>query len=254
MKTLLLSLFMFVLYATSYACTFDIDVFCYTINTKQQDNTILRGMFIESEDNGMIFKRLETLRGTEDREFIKIWDNSTFDCNGPFERKASLMGIIGEEKILSLDIIDSLIQPFDVLGDYRVPDGLWWETHTLNVVDNNVVGNIFYGDMYEGQSTIDLDLFRNKMINESTCIVTSTKQSKVQNINISPTLTDGSIYLRYDIIDNGETYHIYNNVGEEVMRGTLTQYIDLVGLKSGLYFVIISSEEGQSLPKKIVKI
>lgn len=254
MKNLITCFFIVLLSSSTYACTFDIDAFCHTINNRTPENTILRGMFVETEDNGLIFQRLETLRGDEDREFIKIWDNSTFDCNGPFERKAINMGQIGVEKIMSFESIDSIIQSYDVIGDYRVPEGLWWETHTLLVEDNNVTGLIWYGDHWEGHSTVDYDLFKSKMIEEGTCVITSTHESKVQNIEISPSLTNGSIYLRYDIIDNGEILHIFNNVGQEVMQKKLTQHIDLTGLKSGLYFIIITNKAGSSAPTKIVKI
>ena len=253
MKTLLTILFSLTIYTFSFACTFEKDAFCFTINTEVPENTILRGMFSESEDNGMIFHRLETLRGEEDREFIKIWDNSTFDCNGPHERKASTMGAIGVEMIISFESIDSVIQAYDVIGDYRVPEGLWWETHTLLVEGDNAIGYFTYGDFYEGPSTVDLDILKTN-IQDGTCILSSTKDSKIQNIEISPSLTSGDIYLRYNINNNEEQVHIFNNIGEIVHQGKLSHHIDLSALRSGVYFVIVSKERVRSSPFKIVKI
>ena len=66
-NSILITAFLF-LYFQTYSCSFAPIPFCNTVNDENIENVILRGYFVDDISNGMVFQRLETLRGEEDRK------------------------------------------------------------------------------------------------------------------------------------------------------------------------------------------
>ena len=75
----------------------------------------------------------------EDRENVTIWDDAPWECNGTFSMDAELFGAEGDTIIAMMPKIDSLINNWEVIGDYRSPH-FWFFESFLTVRDGNFVG------------------------------------------------------------------------------------------------------------------
>jgi hypothetical protein len=236
-------------------CSFTQKSFCNTIHEDIPDNLIVRGYFSDQLSNGLVFTRIETLRGNEDRDEIKIWDNLPFDCNGEHLRLASYLGNIGEEVIISVTQIDTVYFEDETIGDYRVSEGLWWQTHSLKVLGDSVNGYILTNPLQEVNiETIHFDEFIVKVIDGAQCITTSTNNLRSDQFKIYPTLVNENIFISYDRVLEDSTVEIYNTSGQKMISNNLSPVFNLGTLSKGMYIIVIQASENRYFHTKIIKI
>ena len=252
MKYSIITLIFLFTHSALQSCSFAPIAFCETINEANPNNIIVRGYFSDELSNGLIFNRLETLKGDEDREVIKIWDNVPFDCNGLHLRPASFMGNINEEIIVSLTTIDTIYFEGETIGDYRVPEGLWWETHFLKVLGDSVVGNMFNPSYHN--ETLHYDDFIENVIENSQCLISSSKNQIEDQINIYPTLVNDYITIEHKFLDQNCKLIVFNDVGQQVVNKNLAPTINLGTLPDGMYIIMVQTPDNKCYHKKIIKI
>lgn len=254
MKNTIIVLLLIAIYSTAQCCSFDVVPFCQTVNDKNPDDVIMRGYFSGELENGLVFTRLETLRGDEERSEIKIWDNLPFECTGLWLRPASYLGDIDEEIIISLSPIDTVYFGTEVDGDYRVPEGLYWETHNLKVVGDSIYGFSFYSSYESDFITISYNDFIENTLENSSCTITSTKEESNQHLTIFPTLVSDYIYLDYNsALENSRTI-IYDTNGRLVLSQPISPSIHLGVLEKGMYIIVVQTIDNICYHQKIVKI
>jgi len=256
MKNAIIILFLIFVYYSAHCCSFIVSPFCNTINEENPNNVILRGYFSSDFVNGLTFTRLETLRGNEERTEIKVWDNISFDCNGLHERKALQMGALNQEIIISLAKVDSIIFGDEILDmDYRVPEGLWWETHSLLVEGDSIVG--FYLQSQENSETfesIHYDDFIETIINTPQCINTSIIEYNGKGIKVYPTPANDIIFIEYGAdISNGKML-MYDSSGRKIFTKAISPYYNIGMLGQGMYIIVVQTDDNKCYHQKIVKI
>lgn len=82
---------------------------------------------------------LEVIRGTESKSVITIWDGTDIECSGNFSMKASGMAFYGDTILAVLPKIQSIQNPWDVVGDYRRPAWLY-ATPVLKIQNDTLRG------------------------------------------------------------------------------------------------------------------
>lgn len=255
MKNITFTLVFISLYSTAYCCSFIASPFCNSINETNPDNVILRGYFSDSFQNGLTFTRLETLRGNEERDQIKVWDHLPFDCNGEHLRNATQMGNINQEIIISLPHVDSIFFGNEVFEDYRVPEGLWWETHSLLIEGDSIFGFLFQSQ--EGNPTVEsihFDDFIVDILDESQCVTTTTVETNEDHVKIFPTVVNDFVYIEYNTeIENSDVY-LYSVNGSQKFSKPLSSKIHLGILEKGMYIIVIQTPENKCYHEKLIKI
>ena len=255
MKNIVFTLIFTFIYSNLISCSFTTISFCQTVNEENPNNEIVRGYFSGQLSNGLVFTRLETLSGDEDRDEIKIWDNLPFDCNGEHLRLASFLGNINEEIIISITQIDTVYFEGETIGDYRVPDGIWWETHSLKVLGDSVSGYILTKPMeYVNFQTIHYDEFIDKVIDNSQCIITSTNNLSNEEAKIYPTFVNDNINIEYNFSSEGSKVDIYNVSGQKMLSHKLSHEIGLGTLTRGMYIIVLQTSNNRYFQEKIIKI
>ena len=131
--TLIVSLIFF---EGGYACGYSPRSFCEMISVF--NDNILYGRVIEHNTSSIRFEVLNILRGQESRDTITVWDNQ-YECMGINMLPANVIGQVGDTALISVSIIDSLQNPWDVLGDYRIPNHSTF-TYFLSVENDTLKG------------------------------------------------------------------------------------------------------------------
>ena len=251
MKQTLITLCLIFTHSLLFSCSFAPISFCQTVNDESFDNVILRGYFSDQLSNGLVFTRLETIQGNEERDEIKVWDYLPFDCNGIHERLAAFLGNMNEEIIITVSPIDSLIFEGETLEDYRVPEGIWWETHSLKVVGDSVFGNLFYSPIYE---TLHYDDFIEDVILNSTCVSTSNHNPNLTDIKVYPTLSKEYIHISSPNLNPSSRVTVFTNLGKPVLSQKISSTIDIGMLARGMYILRVETPDNQFYQEKFIKI
>jgi len=257
MKNAIITLLFLATFNIGFSCSFIPKPFCMTINVENPDNVVLKGYFSSTLTNGLVFTRLETLRGDEERDQINIWDNHPFDCNGWHFRLASYLGNLNEEVIISVNQIgeDSLYFIGAEPGDYQVPENLWHETHSLKVNGDSIQGYFFMSpDYYPTDESIHYDDFIEDIMENTSCSITSTNESEEKLINIYPTLVVEELYLEYNSSLIESQTLIYDSNGRIVLTKKISPSIHLGLLEKGMYIVVIQTVDNKCYHQKIIKL
>lgn len=106
---------------SAQACSWIPIPFCQTSNERPND-VVLSGKIVSVDMDGIDVEVIDVLRGVEDRDTIRIWDGTDFDCTGLFSMAASGLGGLNDSIVVVLPVITAIENPWDVLGDYRRPD------------------------------------------------------------------------------------------------------------------------------------
>lgn len=93
--------------------------------------------------NGISLKVIHDFRGNESRDTVRVWDKGgPYDmCNELVSSVASNLGQVGDTIIVTLPIIDSVRNLWDVVGDYMTL-GFSCDIYKLPVMNNTVTGLI----------------------------------------------------------------------------------------------------------------
>lgn len=103
------------------ACSFAKESFCYTLE-EFPERDIFSAEIIASDEDGITVAVLDLIRGTGIADTVRIWDGTDFECNGTFSLAAALIGEVGETYVLMPQKITTIINDWDVIGDYRWVD------------------------------------------------------------------------------------------------------------------------------------
>lgn len=116
-KVILLCVFALISSHLTKACDFS-STFC--LEAIQIDGEkIVVGTITSSSTNSIELSIIEVLYGVENNNTITIWDASTFECNGPWPNEANEMGNVGDTILCIVESITTIINPWDVIGEYR---------------------------------------------------------------------------------------------------------------------------------------
>lgn len=130
----------------TYACS--CDLFYSFCSSHTRHDISLSGVIVDTFPNGISMKVLQVLRGTHQSDTITVWDlGGPYDmCNDSASgiTRAASLGNIGDTIITALPRIDTLKNPWDIIGDFRVPGFICWE-YKLTVHHNTVIGKISGG-------------------------------------------------------------------------------------------------------------
>lgn len=130
----------------AYACSCDLFYAFCSSHTKH--DITLSGVIVDSLPNGITMKVLQVFHGIDQRDTIPIWDlGGPYDlCNDSTSgiTRATSLGNVGDTVIVALPRIDTIKNPWDNIGDYRVPGFICWE-YKLTVNQHTVEGKISGG-------------------------------------------------------------------------------------------------------------
>ncbi|MDF1699002.1 MAG: T9SS type A sorting domain-containing protein [Saprospiraceae bacterium] len=235
------------------SCSFHADAFCSTIYSTHPEIIILRGYFSEDFENGSVFTILEVLRGEEEQTEIKVWDHLPFDCNGIIQRTTDQMGATNQEIVATFTKIDSVgFHDGEELGDYRVPEEIWWQSHALPIEGNFVSGNIIDDDSGLPQYML-YSQFIEIVINTNQCNLTSTSKPQKLDVVIYPSITREYLNVDFTPILNQGKVTIYDFNGQRVMHKKIVSRIDVGMLKEGIYVAIIHLKGKPIHQQKFIK-
>lgn len=243
----------------SFCCLFSPHSFC-TTSSNNEENLIVFGKIVDNDQDGINIEIIELLRGNENRNIIRIWDGTDFDCNGFHSMAGTELGQDGDSIIVILPKIDSIENTWEVIGDYRVPD--FYGFTTLLEVRNNIVKGLIDGISGAPNEynllEFELEQFINSYIKEVGCDkITNTQETLgFENLVIYPNPFKSELSIKLDYVNKNTDVHIYNLHGERVYSNkieNLNSQISLSKLLSGIYILEIRTENRLSKRIKIVK-
>jgi hypothetical protein len=143
MKYILLISASLVFFSSTFACSCSAGKpFC---STHSRYSITASCVVVNTFTHGVSVKVLNLLNGNENRDTITIWDiGGPYNmCNDSLESASAayLVGHIGDTVILALQLIDSAINAWDVIGDYRTP-GFQCDEYRLFVKNKVIYGFI----------------------------------------------------------------------------------------------------------------
>ncbi len=251
MKRLLFSSFFIVAFAAvSCACTFIPTPFCEQF---YNGNAILYGKTIEAIDDGVRFQIFDQLTGSETNEIITIYDQAPFDCNGILYLEALTLLPMDLEVIVSLEQIDSLLNPWETIGDYRVPE-YYTENRKLRVENGNVIGNIT--SPFEGDQFIPLsDFVSDLQTGNATCLILGIKDNYVHDVIAWPNPASDQVFLaKRDRSSKqiGRAF-VYAQLGIKSELSLVSETsLDVSQLPNGFYVIEVMYSDGLRSRHKIV--
>ena len=251
MYRLILSLLFITSFATiSSACTFIPMPFCEQFDN---GNTILYGKTIEAVDDGVRFQIFELLTGNETDQIITIFDQAPFDCNGTFYLEAISLLPLDLEVIVSVEHIDSLLNPWDALGDYRVSE-YYTENRRLIVENDIVIGNIT--SPFGGDQSISLSSFASDLQNgTATCLILGMEVNYVDDVIAYPNPASDLVFL--SLADQSpiqiDQAFVCSQLGNRLeLPSTFDSSLDVSQLPVGMYVIEVLYSDGLRSRHKIV--
>lgn len=260
MKNYTLFLFLFFgLHNFSYSCSYIQNAFCVSNHTYPED-VLITGKIIKVDTNGITMQVIEVLRGSETRDTIRIWDIPDLDCNGIWPMAASTMGSLNDSIIATLPLIDSVVNPWDVVGDYKRPKNLT-RTCELQYSRDSIYGFIsgyIYGPWQERDQSMEYNDFKN-FLNTSECqnYVSVKENTVTENISLFPNPVESTLELSFNnMFSHNIHLEVFSSNGKRIYQSfnnSENTKIDFSSFSSGLYFVRINHENMPSKTYKIMK-
>ncbi|MEM8910046.1 MAG: T9SS type A sorting domain-containing protein [Bacteroidota bacterium] len=243
------------------ACTFNPISFCET-PAYHPEHLVLSGQIVAKDDDGIDLKVLSIFRGVEQRDTIRIWDGTDFDCNGFFSMAASLLGAINDSVVLILPKIETIENTWDVLGDYRRP--AFTDHTTLLHIKNGMLSGFIKGSSFAPPAhrltNMEYTEFVNAWDSEDHCdnIVLSTEQLAAEAISViynNPVQT--TLELRFNQNPSLKTIEVFSLQGikqKALNTRDETLVVDFSNLASGVYWVRILGPNQPMTWLKILKV
>lgn len=238
---------------TALACSWIPVPFCETSNARPSD-AVISGRIINVDMDGIDLEVIDVLRGEEDREIIRIWDGTDWDCNGLFSMAAADLGSVDDSIIVVLPLIDTIENTWDVLGDYRRPD--YYEHQTELRITNGVVHGAITGF---SSSIIDEMLYPELVAlwagGSGICSELSIAHADEEPVFAAYVANNWlEVSTRNHIA--GSTIRIYAMNGQEmvaVRASPGTTRIDLSGIAAGMYQIIFDQNDGTRASARVFK-
>ena len=254
-----LSLFMI---STSIACSFNPESLCSSLSLLTGD-LVVSGQIIGIDDDGIDLKVIQVFRGEENRETIRIWDGTDFDCNGFVSMAASDLGSINDSVLLVLPMIDSLENTWEIVGDYRRPHFML-HTTALNIKNNILQGFIKGVSIAPPQFRISSMPYPEflaswNMFGDCSDINVSTEDLQNQKIDLSyNNPISSSVNITFSNGNNmRKTLEVFSMQGtkiETIETNDTALEIDFSNYTKGMYLIRIVNSRKESTLLKIIKI
>ena len=255
-KILFLILVNFVFNAEVVGCSYTPASFCSTLDTFSE-NLITYGKIIAVDTDGIYFEIIDVLRGSENRNIIRIWDGVDFECNGTWSMAASELGQTDETLVLILPRIMEKQSDWDVIGDYRRPIFFGY-TPTLKVENGIVYGLITgsYSYPYVEQN-VNYENFKNSLETTQNCssVVLGTENFESKEIFKVLTLPNNTFKISTNI-SKASHITIFNVFGLRVKSEAIIEKeieVDLSNYSSGIYFINLTYENNNLKIIKVLK-
>lgn len=261
MKHLILFILVLFFFTNSsvLACTIIPKFFCENINTYHPTYVVMSGKIIDTIENGVRFEVFETLRGNETRDTVTIWDDVPYICLGPYPRKANKLGTINDSIVVALPKIDSTINAWEKMGDYRTPEVYAYFT-TLRIEAGFVKGFVAgQAGGFNYVSVLHYDAFKESVVQQGACSrVVATSDFHLQNnLSVHPNPFRDQLFVTLPNFNAATlTYYITNMQGQILQQGNIANqtHIDTSDLPRGMYLLLIINQKGILLARqKVVK-
>ena len=243
------------------ACSFTPESFCTGYNMASND-LIVSGQIISIDADGISLEILEILRGDEEKETIRIWDGTDFDCNGFFSMAASDIGEINDTVLLILPKIDTLENTWDVIGDYRRPEYIKY-TSSLTVKDGIITGLIKGLGIAPPSlqlTSMAYSTFINNWSISGDCsnivVKTEEKREKIIKLEYTNPIKE-RLYIRVlEGRDPVKRLEVYTGEGRKIKTiapNTTDIQINFSEYPSGIYYIKLADRKNRRKMLKVVK-
>ena len=255
-------LFQITLILNIIACSYSPESFCAGYSMAP-DDLIVSGQIIAIDSDGITLKVLQVLRGEEEKDTIRVWDGTDFDCNGFFSMAASDLGEMNDTLLVILPKIEMLENTWDVIGDYRRPEFMEY-TSSLSVQNGTITGLIQGLGIAPPSvqiTSMDYTSFINTWTTTGDCsnISVSTEEIEKKPIEIRYN-NPVKEYLDISVVggsNTGNRIKIYTGSGKQIKTEILSYdevRIDFSRYPRGVYYVKVEEEKHSGKILKIVKI
>lgn len=245
----------FALCPSAFACSWIPVPFCETSNARPND-VVLSGKVINVDMDGIDVEVIDVLRGEEDRDTIRIWDGTDFDCQGIFSMAASDIGGLDDTVVVVMPLITAIENTWDVLGDYRRPDYFGHMTE-LRVINGVALGFI---SGPSGTPTYEMpypDLV--SIWNAGTGICSGLS---VEGLASAPPFVAHMVHSMLNLTISGDvgptsTVRILAANGQELSATTVAPgntRIDLSGFAVGMYHIVLFHQDGTRSMARVMKL
>lgn len=234
------------------ACSFNTTPFCQRENPA--GSTIIYGKVADTIPHGIKLEVFQVYRGTVMNDTITIWD-SKFWCMDTTQLPARQVGNIGDTVIVDVPYVDSIANPWEVLGDYRMSN---FYTHNMFL---NVQGDSVYGFiagypsaplMYQ-TNVYELEAFKAWLETDEDCnTLVSVKEPSMDLLSIYPNPTTD--FISINNLPLSATLEILSIDGQHIDVVSLNDNrISTAHLAAGSYLLKISCQ-GETGFRRIVKL
>ncbi|HLP22262.1 MAG TPA: T9SS type A sorting domain-containing protein [Chitinophagales bacterium] len=249
-----LTIFYMLVAGLSFSCSLAYKSFCETSNIRQGD-MVIRGVITDSVTHGIRLKLINTIRGTEARDTVTVWDATDIECNGPFPQRTSLMGAIGDTILVAMNLVDSIAEPWQVIGDYLYPDNFGFTPHLI-IRDDTLLGFISGSQMAPEQFNVwkmdfsDWLTYWNTHGNSCTMLVGIKEEDELQ-LTLLPNPAQSTLYLQNS--NSHVPVKIFAPSGVIVTNSIFVNgQLDISSLAAGIYYAEITMGNKTQV-KKFVK-
>jgi len=228
-----------------------------------EEEDIFVGKIIKQEDRYIHLKIIDRPRSCEEQPIIRIWDGPTVYCNGPFDSSVSELGSVGDSIICFAQKIDTILNSWDVIGDYRRPIDI--SHKNFKKIQNNHVLD-FPGDGFPVNTTQDTIPYQN-YINQldSDCMevdcstdiencIDNPMNCNTLELSIFPNPAHERVSFSTNYIwDNFLITDITGRVVLEGKRGEDVSEINVSDLSQGVYIFSLIEVGGVVKSEKFIK-
>jgi len=232
--------FVFLTLSTSIACTFEPKSFCSTAKVYRANDIVISGVITSVDTLGIDFQVIHIFRGEVDSLNIRIWDGTDQWCMETLSMAAADLGLQNDTLIITLPLIDSIENVWDVIGDYRRPDPYGF-TPSLTV-KNGFANGLIKGWYASSASIRSYDYFEFiEDWSEECDNITSSLDSNIRQFKSYPNPTHNFINLessQFNINEKLKIIDVYGNLLRRVVVESKKISIDLSSFRPGVYAVL----------------
>lgn len=252
MKTLL-PIILLVVNLPLFGCSFIARSFCET--AQSFGGNVLHAKIIDTVPHGIRLQVFNVVRGTESRDTVTVWDGTDIECNGPFPMNAYFMGSPGDTILAVMTLVDTLAQPWQVMGDY-VRTNSFGYTPELKIQDDTLNG--FISGYYAAPQ--EFQLYKYPFSEWLTYWATHNNNCNML-MDIDDTYANAVVvypnpannHLHITGLHNGNVAHIFSAEKLVADVPVRDEEIDISQLTAGVY-ILRMEEKGIPVVRRFVKL
>lgn len=238
----------------SFGCSIAYKSFCETAAHYQSGN-ILQAKIIDTIPHGIRLQVIDVIRGTENRDTVIVWDGTDIDCNGPFPMNAWYMGMPGDTILAVMTAVDTLAQPWQVLGDY-VRTNNFGHTPELKIqadtLQGFISGYVFAPNQFQLWEYAFTDWLNYWTTHNNNCnTLMDIENTSEDAVVVYPNPANDQLQITG--LHDGDVAHIFSSekllADVPVTGGT----IDISQLSSGVY-ILRMEDKGMPVTRRFVKL